>query len=296
MMRWWRERGWSLCSADEYREIWQRYGGSVATNPDVVERLSDFSGIGVRYLCQHDGSGVPIAGVATWGGYLALSRKVLKQQGKRDLFDMGNAEVILPIAPDATVTLRHKAEYLSAINEQQIRGLKSLPQGLAMARSPDEYSKKFRYNQRREWRLLEEAGGQIVSMQALTAAEQADIYRRLFELRWNMPTPAGAHLETVFSLLQEFITGSLIFLNGQPVAVQVLFRAESPDWISIEYINGGVDPQERAFSPGSVLSFINTQDAWADAHRLKKELRYSFGRADRPYKDRWCNGVSAYRV
>ena len=296
MMQWWRERGWSACGAEEYRNIWLRYGGSVATHPDVVERLSDFAAINVRYLCQRDEQGMPIAGVATWGGYLALSRKVLKQQGKRDLFDMGNAEVILPIASESKITLRHKCEYLSALNASQVHGLKSLPQGLAMARPPEEYSKKFRYNQRREWRLLEDAGGQVVPMHSLTASEQAAIYRKLFELRWNMPTPAGQHLESVFGLLREFMTGSLIYLNGEPIAVQVLFRAESPDWISVEYINGGVDPQERSFSPGSVLSFINTQDAWANAHQLKKELRYSFGRADRAYKDRWCNGVSAYRI
>ncbi len=27
-------------------------------------------------------------------------------------------------------------------------------------------------------------------------------------------------------------------------------------------LNGGVDPQTREFSPGSVLSYLNTQAAW----------------------------------
>ena len=63
------------------------------------------------------------------------------------------------------------------------------------------------------------------------------------------------------------------------------------EWISVEYINGGVDPETREFSPGSVLSFLNTQSAWEQARALDKPLRFSFGRADREYKDRWCNPV-----
>ncbi|MDP1044925.1 hypothetical protein Q6332_28090, partial [Klebsiella pneumoniae] len=48
-------------------------------------------------------------------------------------------------------------------------------------------------------------------------------------------------------------------------------------------------PETRAFSPGSVLSFLNTQSAWEQAREVGKPLRFSFGRADREYKDRWCN-------
>ena len=76
----------------------------------------------------------------------------------------------------------------------------------------------------------------------------------------------------------------------------LLYRVEAPKWVSLEYINGGVDPQNREFSPGSVLSFINTQTAWSEARALGKPLRYSFGRADREYKDRWCNRVAVYQV
>lgn len=88
--------------------------------------------------------------------------------------------------------------------------------------------------------------------------------------------------------------GSLIYLDDAPVAIQILYRVESPQWLSVEYINGGVDPQSRAFSPGSVLSFVNTQAAWDEARALGKALRYSFGRADREYKDRWCHRHPSY--
>ena len=41
--RLYRERGWHPISATEYRAAWLRWGGSVATHPDVVERLADLA-------------------------------------------------------------------------------------------------------------------------------------------------------------------------------------------------------------------------------------------------------------
>ncbi len=133
-------------------------------------------------------------------------------------------------------------------------------------------------------------------MLELDAAEQARIYAELFQRRWGFAATGAAHLAEVFERLREFMTGSLIYLNDEPVAIQVLYRVEAPRWVSLEYINGGVDPQQREFSPGSVLSFVNTQNAWAEARAIGKPLRYSFGRADREYKDRWCNRIPVYQV
>lgn len=293
-LQFWRERGWTHNAAD-YAEAWARFGGSVATHPEVVARLADLAGIPVRYLgWQSDGE--LKAAIPTWGRHLALSKDVLKQQGKRGLFDLGNAEIILPLAADAHVPLRHRVRYLSELNVAQLTGISEQPEGLALAREPEQYSKKFRYNQRREQRLLEEAGGVIRPMLELTSEEQARIYADLFQRRWGFAAAGKDHLGEVFGLLREFMTGALIYLNDEPVAIQVLYRVEAPQWVSLEYINGGVDPQQREFSPGSVLSFVNTQSEWEHARALGKPLRYSFGRADREYKDRWCNRVPVYQV
>ncbi len=136
----------------------------------------------------------------------------------------------------------------------------------------------------------------IRPMLELTAQEQARIYADLFQRRWGFEATGKAHLAEVFTRLRDFMTGSLIYLNDEPVAIQVLYRVEAPRWVSLEYINGGVDPQQREFSPGSVLSFVNTQSEWEQARALGKPLRYSFGRADREYKDRWCHRVPVYQV
>ncbi|MGV8861534.1 MAG: antimicrobial resistance protein Mig-14 [Pseudomonas sp.] len=291
----WRERGWTLIDAPAYAQAWQRFGGSVATHPLVVERLAGLADIPVRYLgWEQDGE--LQAAIPTWGRSLALSKDVLKSQGKKGLFDLGNAELILPIAAGAQIPLRHRARYLSALHEGQVSTLKPQAESLAMARTPEELSKKFRYNQRRELRLLEEAGGVVRPVTDFTSVELARMYCDLFQRRWGFPATGAERMADVIELLRELLIGSVVFLNDAPIAIQLVYRVEAPQWISVEYINGGVDPETRDFSPGSVLSFLNTQSAWEHARALDKPLRFSFGRADREYKDRWCNPVPVFQV
>lgn len=291
----WRERGWSPVDASTYATAWQRYGGSVATHPLVIERLADLAGIPVRYLAWQP-QGEVEAAIATWGRDLALSKDVLKRNGKKGLFDLGNAELILPAAVDAQAPLRHRARYLSALNESRFSGLKLQAEQLAMARTPEELSKKFRYNQRRELRLLEEAGGVVRAVSEFSSVELAAMYCDLFQRRWEFPATGAERMTEVIERLRSLLIGSVVFLNDAPIAIQLVYRVEAPEWVSVEYVNGGVDPQTREFSPGSVLSFLNTQAAWEHARASGKPLRFSFGRADREYKDRWCDRVSVFQV
>jgi len=78
----WRERGWSVVDAPVYSNAWQRFGGSVATHPQVIERLAGLADIPVRYLAWEQGGELQ-ACIATWGRDLALSKDVLKQRGKK---------------------------------------------------------------------------------------------------------------------------------------------------------------------------------------------------------------------
>ncbi|MCP8348074.1 MULTISPECIES: antimicrobial resistance protein Mig-14 [Pseudomonas] len=291
----WRERGWRVIDAPAYADAWQRFGGSVATHPLVLAQLAEMADIPVRYLGWYQGDQLKAA-IPTWDRYLALSKDVLKRRGKKGLFDLGNAELILPAAADAQAPLRHAGRYLSELNQGRFSGLKAQPEALAMARQPEELSKKFRYNQRRELRLLEEAGGQVRAITEYTSAEIASMYCDLFQRRWGFAATGAERMAEMVERLRALLIGSVLFLEDKPIAIQLVYRVEAPEWVSVEYVNGGVDPETRAFSPGSVLSFLNTQSAWEAARALNKPLRFSFGRADREYKDRWCNPVPVFQV
>ncbi|PWB33050.1 GNAT family N-acetyltransferase [Pseudomonas sp. SDI] len=290
-----RERGWSEIDAATYAQAWQRFGGSVATHPLVIEQLAQLAEIPVRYLGFAQ-QGELKAAIPTWGRHLALSKDVLKRHGKKGLFDLGNAELILPAAADAQAPLRHAGRYLSELNQGRFTGLKPQAEQLAMARTPEDLSKKFRYNQRRELRLLEEAGGVVKPISDFRSDEIAAMYCDLFLRRWEFVATGAERMAEVVERLRPLLIGSVVFLNENPIAIQLVYRVEAPEWVSVEYVNGGVDPQTRDFSPGSVLSFLNTQSAWEHARAAGKPLRFSFGRADREYKDRWCGRVPVFQV
>lgn len=288
-----RERGWQEIDAATYAEAWACHGGSVITHPGVVARLSGLADLPVRYLGRIREGRVEAA-LATWDRYLALSRDALKHFGRKRLFDLGNAEYILPAVAEVRAPLRHQVRYLSELHAQQFTGIRRQREALMLARPPEDFSRKFRYNQRREWRLLQEAGASAQPVHEYSADNLARIYCELFKRKWGFEAPGLARMPEVFALLREFMAGFVIEQRGDPVAVQILYKTVSPRWISVEYVNGGVAPEAEKFSPGSVLSYLNTEAAWDEARLADKELRYSFGRADRGYKERWCRPVTVY--
>ncbi len=248
-----------------------------------------------RYCCALSGLGAGRRSKGSdchLGAFAGAVQDELKRHGKKGLFDLGNAELILPVADDIQVPVRHRARYVSALNESRISTFRPQTESLAMARTPEELSKKFRYNQRRELRLLEEAGGTVRPVSEFSSAELASMYCDLFQRRWGFEATGARHKAEVIELLRELLIGSVVFLNDAPIAIQLVYRVEAPQWVSIEYVNGGVDPETRDFSPGSVLSFVNTQSAWENARALGKSLRFSFGRADREYR---TDGATPFR-
>ncbi|MCL2022689.1 MAG: antimicrobial resistance protein Mig-14 [Betaproteobacteria bacterium] len=288
-----RERDWREISAADYALCWQRYGGSVATHPAFVERLSHLAAIPARYLgWQRDGE--LVAAIPAWGRHLALSRAALKEKGKKRLFDLGNAEIILPAAPlpDGAILLRHSARYLSLRNKAAFSGLKTQEETLALLKAPDAFSAKFRYNQRRLVRQIETANGSIRSIRDFAPVELANFYLDLFRRRWSFAAAGAEHMAEVFTLLFDWMTGFVLFLDDAPIALQVLYRVESPGWVSVEYVNGGFDPALTSFSPGSALTYLNTKAAREEAGG--KELRYSFGRFDLGYKALWCQPETVF--
>lgn len=291
----WRERGWQPIESGEYAATWFRHGGSVATHPDIVEGLSHLAGLPIRYL-GHRQDGEIVGAIATWDRHLALSRQALKRFRKRDCFDLGNAEIILPVSPKIAIPVNFEMRYVSALHQRHISNLKQQKDSLALARAPEAYSKKFLYNQRRELRLFAEQGGTICDILDFSPEQIAQMYADLFLRRWGFPVPAQSHLAEVMEIMRPHMFGSVLMQGSRPIAIQMLYRVESPAWISVEYINGGVDPDFQEFSPGSILSYLNTQAAWSHARLAGKPLRYSFGRADRDYKNRWCLPVPVFRT
>ncbi len=294
----WRRSGWQEIDCVAYESAYAQFGGSVITHPQFIASVSSLTGIPLRYFGRFDGESL-IGAVPTWQSFIAGDKRALKWAKQYEKVDLGNMEVILPFSPKAdAVPLHFKSNYLCAMHAAHISSIHKQSETLSLLKSysGNEFSKKFQYNRNREWRLLEKAGGVVRDMSEFSLPDIFKWYVELFELRWQKKPKAYESLYEQLDALKSFLTGKILFLHDKPIAMQILFMAHSPEWISVEFLNGGVDPAFHHYSPGSVLTSLNTQSVSHYAQAQGKQLRYSFGLSDADYKALWCNQVLFYRT
>lgn len=303
MVAWWplnwrKQNGWQEIDCATYEAAYAQFGGSVITHPQFIAAVSSLTTIPLRYFGRFEGE-LLIGAVPTWQSFIAGDKRALKRAKQYEKVDLGNMEVILPFAPQAGATPIHfKTNYLCAMHAAHISPLHKQPETLSLLKSysGNEFSKKFQYNRNREWNLLEKVGGVVRDMSEFPLPDIFKWYVELFELRWQKKPKAYESLYEQLDALKSFLTGKILFLHDKPIAMQILFMAHSPKWISVEFLNGGVDPAFHHYSPGSVLTSLNTQWVSHYAQAQGKQLRYSFGLSDAAYKALWCYQAPIYRT
>jgi len=288
---------WQEIDAQIYAGIYANLGGSVTTHPHTIQAMENITQLKTRYLGR-ECHGAWRGAIPLWGKYIVGDKRPLKKSGKAHLFDLGNAEVILPLATDELFSLKGlKGRLISELNAQNIVPCKKHKETLSFARSitKKDFSAKFRYNRRRELAKFTEDGGEVIPFSDLSKEEIAAYYINLFSLRWGKKPKGHELLPEFLTLISPLLQGNLLVMHAQPVAIQLLYMVSSVVGVSVEYINGGVDPAFREYSPGSILSFINIQHAEHVATQAGVPLRFSFGLSDNEYKEVWCNRHPIYR-
>lgn len=299
LIQWWRNRGWQSADESVYRAVHGAYGGSVVTHPDFIVAATGLASVPLAYMVsrEQDGSGRPLAAVATWGDYVACTKKAVQHFNVRDRIDLGQSEVILPMAPEYRGTLGYRCEYLSGLHQDNIANARPMPSAIALAKGimlgGNTISAKSRNSLKRRVKKFASEGGEIVPVTDFSTGTLAEIYRHLFGLRWNKPPMANDNLEAIFCELEKFLAGNVLTINGEPIAVQILYSALSINTLSVEYINGGMSLEHNDYSPGTILHYLNITAAEQKAKEAGVALRYSFGRLDTDYKKRWCDAELA---
>lgn len=294
----WGQSGWREIDTAAYECAYAQFGGSVITHPQFIAAVSSLTAIPLRYFGRFEGE-LLIGAVPTWYSFIAGDKRALKRAHQYEKVDLGNMEVIFPFAPQAyAAPLNFKSNYICAMHAAHIKPLQRQSETLSLLKSygGDEFSKKFQYNRNREWSLLEKAGGVAHEMSEFSLTDIFKWYVELFELRWRKKPKAYESLYEQLNALRSFLTGKILFLHDKPIAIQILFMAHSPEWVSVEFLNGGVNPEFSRYSPGSVLTSLNTQWISNYAQEQGKQLRYSFGLSDADYKTMWCHQVPFYRT
>lgn len=294
--------GWEEVDATTYADAYTQFGGSVITHPLVIAAMGTMAAIKTTY-CANYLNGQLVAALPVWGEsygnyYIAGDKRYLKKNSARSIFDTGNAEVILPVAPEQKICVQgFNGQFISELHQDNVLGIKPQKETLSLARSlaQGEFSGKFRYNRRRELKQFLQDGGEVIPFSQLNVSEIATLYTNLFELRWGKKPKGHERLEEFIHAIRPLVHGHLLAKESTPVAIQLIYLSSTAIGVSAEYINGGVDPQFKQYSPGSILSFINLQNGQEIATGAGLPLRFSYGITDNEYKDAWCNPHPIYR-
>lgn len=289
---------WCEVDSSVYEEAYNLFGGSFIMHPQVIAVTGTMASISTRYLASYQ-DGELVGALPLWGKYLAGDKRYLKKMKKRRIFDTGNAEVILPLSKKYYFSLAgFRGQFISELHREQLDNVICQPETLSLARSfkNGDFSSKFRYNRRRELKMFQQDGGEVVVLEQLASAEIATIYIQLFFSRWGKKPKGHERLAEFISGIFPFVKGHLLKKDTLPVAIQLIYLVKSSTVMSAEYINGGLDPQFKKYSPGSILSFLNINYAEELAVREGLPLRFSFGLTDKQYKNTWCVPHPVYRV
>ncbi|HBT4579261.1 TPA: GNAT family N-acetyltransferase, partial [Klebsiella pneumoniae] len=150
---------------------------------------------------------------------------------------------------------------------------------------------KTKKNRRNELNRFKKNGGEIVPVTQYNPVQICNIYDTLFKKRWGVNVDRNTlhSLEKFITDNPSMIFGNVLQMNSQPCAYDLIIKSESPRWLYFDIPNGGMDPSYTHLSVGSVLMWVNTQQAISLGISKGKETRFSLGKPTMNYKKRWCD-------
>ena len=298
------ENSWKTISADEYEVIFERFGGSFAVHPDVVAVVASLAKRSVRYVGLAR-EGRFIAAVPLWGEHIVATTLALKHYGELSLIDVGDSEVILPVADNQLIDMPFEAQMISNLHANNIANIEleiwdgGDPSGSMMiAKSIEEHSGETKRRRRRETRRFLEFGGRFHPISELTVDEIIEIFAMLCKKRRGDSVILNGfdHLSTVFRELKHMMRGDILLFDDRPVAMELLYGHETPRWLFVNGVQRVSDPEFWSHSVGSILTFRNLEQLENEARVRNKILRYCHGWNDAPYKAAWAFAQPSYRL
>ncbi|MDR0219025.1 MAG: antimicrobial resistance protein Mig-14, partial [Enterobacteriaceae bacterium] len=249
------------------------------------------------YFLNKKASGNPFSFYIKENGASILGACFSNQQTKfveqaKGAYPLSTDEVIFPIVGGAKLFLPLKSKRLSPIHKENFINVsyKTLFSKRQICLIKDNFSYKTRRNRKNETNRFTRAGGEVIPSSEFDAEKLVDIYIDLYQKRWDYkhsPEQRQRLLE-IYTELREHIFGYVLLINGMPCAYDFILRADSPKWISFDAINGGYDPEYAHLSIGSVLMWVNIQEAKSLCQSADKTMRFSLGNPTLEYKNRWC--------
>ncbi|MBK5143964.1 transcriptional regulator [Budviciaceae bacterium BWR-B9] len=287
--------GWDECSFEEYALLCDSFGFNCESSPLFIKFMLN-KGADFRFLSYKRNNNL-VGGVCLDNGWLTND---LKNPKRTNMHLPIPAYSILPPFMDGVRVLapfKSKCIYPSFnsfintsfhfLSKRRVAYTKDVVNG---------FSKKSISTMNRKERLFLEDGGSFVDVNALSPLELFNIYDILFFNRRGVRINEPELNIDFFRECKNNFFGDVVYLNGEPVGIQLLIFSLSKKGFFVDFINIGYDMNINKHSLGSILMWNNLKKAHAYAVNLNVPMYFSFGAMSGAYKARWCLPQTVGRI
>ena len=120
-----RKIGFKEISIETYRDIYEKFGGSLLMDPSFLLKLDEICNINTKFFALFDNEGIPTCAFPVWGDFIAGDRKSLKRTNLNKFIDLGRPSIIIPSSEKIDTKIRFKTNYL--LNSNSIKNAKMIP-------------------------------------------------------------------------------------------------------------------------------------------------------------------------
>ncbi|HBW3328339.1 TPA: Mig-14 family protein [Klebsiella pneumoniae] len=285
--------GWRKSSLETYAIAYKKYGGSVNLHPDIIAFLMRRKKTTIDFW-HYEAEGDVVA------AYFKVNKKDIGCNLWRE-YPLSYDEVKIPIKECMKVWLPERCNRLSPYNANNIiNTLNQYSEKRRICYAKDSFSNKTKKKRLGEKKRFIDNGGEIYELNNLSNNELAEIYVRLFKMRFGDKVQCynKNKIADMASELNHLIYGTVLFFNREPCAIDLVWRAESDKTIYFDVPNGGVNPKYLDYSPGSIVMWENINNAKTECIIKSKEMCFSIGLYENnwDYKLRWAEPKSLGKV
>ncbi|ALB64881.1 transcriptional regulator (plasmid) [Cronobacter condimenti 1330] len=283
--------GWKKCDAGDYQRIYYQFGGSVCTHPDVLRFLSDELNLKPDYFALNV-NGEDAGACFSLQGKSSLHHKRFPFVFDDVWFPLRQpARTYLPVTTKR-LSPSHKGAFINTLFSGRLKH--------KVAYIKQKISNTSEKKRRKEFEKFCALGGVVREASSFSSAELATFYTELFTQRWQGKLYCFTHDDLVrtFDALRHMIFGSVLFIEGRPCAFDIIFMCQNASYIYFDDINGGYDTQYTSLNLGSILLWLNTNNARALCAKENKAMCFSLGVyiGHWGYKKQWCDIVPLGRT
>ncbi|MGU3523227.1 transcriptional regulator [Enterobacteriaceae bacterium C23F] len=288
---------WDECSQKEYEDACLAYGYNCESSPEFLSFMIR-NGAPLKFYAYKK-KGQLQGSVCVDGGWLANDVKNNNRSIKT--LPIPKYSIYLPVNENINnILIPFKSKCVHFLQRNKFSNVSYRlfnDRSAAISKRLDsDFSKKTISTREREVRKFVSSGGSFVDVKDLNPSDIFDIYNSLYFLRRGEETSDREINKKFFLEFHKNLKGEIMFINDEPLAIQLILAVKSKAGFFADYINVGYKQDSAIKSVGTILMWNNLKCLSDEAEADKLPLYYSYGFMSGEYKERWCNPEKVGRV